>query len=58
MAQLTGWAGLTPEFIGEPENAFEIFDTYARATGCSFAEVMELAAQALLKDFKENAVEE
>jgi hypothetical protein len=58
MVQLTGWAGLKPDFMGEPESALDVFDTYARATGCTLKEVMELAAQALLKDFKENAVEE
>lgn len=52
---LSNWSGLdTRGSFRQPRNAHEIFSMYSRATGCSFEDAMNQAAETLLSKWKED----
>ena len=52
---MLNWSGLDKRGrFRQPRNAHEIFSMYSRATGCSFEDAMNQAAQTLLSKWKED----
>jgi len=49
---LEAWSNENPSPCAEPYNSQEILSTYSRAMACSFEDAMEIAAQALLAQWR------
>lgn len=55
---LEAWSGDSSSPCARPYNSHEVFSIYSKAMGCSFEETLDLAAQALLTQWRAENIEQ